>query len=250
LLAGDLVVAPAREYFGCAESMKQEKGGQIDQDRPVQVILLHGLARTRWSMHIMEKAVIAAGYISLNLGYPSRSKRIEDIVDQHIIPAIKTCCDVGSHNIHFVTHSMGGIVLRLALQKLPLFQPGRVVMLSPPNQGSLIAQKMKNWWLFKLVNGPAGQQLGVEKSSLPVVLGPVDYETGIITGTKPCFFDRRISSLLPQDNDGKVGVEEAKVEGMKDFLLVPQAHPFIMNADQVIRETLHFLQTGTFSHVF
>jgi pimeloyl-ACP methyl ester carboxylesterase len=228
-----------------------ESGGlPRKDDAPVEyVLLVHGLARSNKSMKRMEKSLVKAGYATFNLNYPSTSKSVEEIAEYFFLPAVQRCFEKGAKKVHCVTHSMGGIVLRFALQQFPLLHISRVVMLSPPNQGSLIAEKLKDWWLFQLINGTAGQQLGLSKDSLPGQLGAIDAEVGIITGSRHCFFDHGFASFFDTENDGKVSVSEARLAGMKDFLVVPETHPFIMNAESVIVQTIHFLKQGHFNHL-
>ncbi|NOQ46058.1 MAG: alpha/beta hydrolase, partial [Desulfobulbaceae bacterium] len=184
---------------------------------------------------------------TVNLDYPSRRKPIEEIASRHLPEGIKLCEQAGASQIHFVTHSLGGIVVRLAFEKSRPENLGRVIMLSPPNKGSVVADKLKSWGLYKWLYGPAGQSLGTEADSLPNRLGPVDYSVGVITGNRHSFFDAWFASFIPGENDGKVSVEGTRVDGMADFLVVPETHPFIMNADRVIEETIYFLRHGTFS---
>jgi len=198
-------------------------------------------------MNAMEKALLQAGYKTVNLDYPSRKKTIEEIAEEEFALGIQLCEQAEMQKIHFVTHSMGGIVVRQAMARQRPENLGRVVMLSPPNKGSFVTDKLKNLWLYKWLNGPAGQNLGTEDESLPNRLGPVDYEVGVITGNRHWFFDAWFSSFSPGEHDGKVSVEGARVEGMADFLIVPETHPFIMNADKVIEQTIYFLRHGTFS---
>ena len=125
---------------------------------------------------------------------------------------------------------------------------GRVVMLSPPNGGSEVVDELKDLWYFSWHNGPAGQQLSTADDSLPNQLGPVDYPVGVITGDTYAFFDFWLAQFFHGPNDGKVSVERTKVEGMSDFLVVHESHPFIMNSEIVQLETIHFLKEGNFSH--
>ena len=229
----------------CALSSQPEVRG--NRDATECVVLLHGLARTDSSMNSMEKALILAGYKIVNLDYPSRKKTIEQIAADEFVQGVQLCEQAGAKQIHFVTHSLGGIVVRQAMARQRPENIGRVVMLSPPNQGSFVTDRLREWWLYRWLNGPAGQELGTEDDSLPNRLGPVDYPVGVITGDRHAFFDAWFASFIPEKNDGKVSVKEAGVEGMADFLVVPETHPFIMNADRVIKETVHFLQQGKFS---
>jgi len=139
---------------------------------------------------------------------------------------------------------LGGIVLRYYLKENQLHNLGRVVMLSPPNQGSELVDNLRDNILFKIVTGPSGQQLGTASSSVPITLGPVDFELGIIVGNRS--LNLILSHLIPGEDDGRVSVERSKVEGMADFLIVPQAHPFIMNSPEVIEQTVYFLEHGRF----
>jgi hypothetical protein len=105
-------------------------------------------------------------------------------------------------------------------------------MLCPPNQGSEIAQLLKNNVLYRFATGPAGQQLGTGPDSVPRRLDPIPGEIGIIAGI----------------NDHKVPVARARLTGMQDFLVVPSGHTFIMNDARVIGQVLQFLGTGRFIH--
>jgi pimeloyl-ACP methyl ester carboxylesterase len=212
------------------------------------VVLLHGLARSCRSMQAMEKALVLAGFQTVNLDYSSREKTIEEIADQDFVRGLRLCEETGASQVHFVTHSLGGIIVRQAMAGHRPENLGRVVMLSPPNRGSFVADRLKDWWLYHWLNGPAGQELGTREDELPRRLGPVDYPVGVITGDRHAWFDAWFASLTAEKNDGKVSVEEARLDGMADFLVVPETHPFIMNSDEVIKQTVHFLRQGTFIH--
>lgn len=212
------------------------------------VILIHGMGRTYKAMNSMQKILTETGYDTVNLGYPSTDKDIATIADQYFSNAISQCRKFHPTAINFVTHSLGGIVLRQTIKENRPEDLGRVVMLSPPNQGSSVADTLQNWWFYEWLNGPAGQQLQTGEDSVPNQLGPIDYPVGIITGDHYAFFDAWFSHILPGKDDGKVSVEQAKVEGMADFLVVHESHPFIMNSLNVQEETIYFLQHGVFKH--
>lgn len=208
------------------------------------VILLHGLVRTERSMLKLEHHLKNHGFHVVNIGYPSREKNIQTLSVETINKAIKECDKVNPVKIHFVTHSMGGILVRYYLWENKINNLGRIVMLSPPNQGSEAVDKFKDLSLFKWLNGPAGRQLSTDKESLPNKLGPVDYEVGVITGDKT--INPILSMLIPGKDDGKVSVEKAKLTGMKDFLVVHKAHPFIMKDEDIMNQVIYFIENGVF----
>ena len=211
------------------------------------VILLHGLARTDSSMLKLELNLMNHGFHVVNIGYPSREKDIQTLSEETISRAINECEKVNPAKIHFVTHSMGGILVRYYLDINKIENLGRIVMLSPPNQGSEAVDKLKDYSLFKWANGPAGQQLGTDKESLPNKIGLPYYEVGIIAGDKT--INPILSMIIPGEDDGKVSVERAKLKGMKDFLVVHKAHPFIMNDEDIINQVIYFIKNGIFEKI-
>jgi len=210
------------------------------------VILLHGLARTNRSMVKLEKSLSEQGYNVINMDYPSTKHPIEFLAEEYLGRIIERYGEMPHSKIHFVTHSLGGIIVRYYLKHHHLYNLGRVVMLSPPNQGSEVVDHMKDTPIFKKINGPAGQQLGTDKNSVPLMLGPVEFELGVIAGNRT--FDPLFSMLIPGPDDGKVSVKRAKVDGMADFLIMPHSHTFIMHKEDVIEQVIHFLEHGSFRH--
>lgn len=210
------------------------------------VILLHGLARSKNTMVKLQEDLIRHGYTVLNVGYASRTKRIEEISADELSAAIADAINRGAQKLHFVTHSMGGIILRYHLQHHCLPALGRVVMLSPPNRGSEVVDVFKNNFFFKWLNGPAGRQLGTTAQSLPLQMGAVDFDLGVITGDRS--INWILSLLIPGPDDGKVSVERAKIAGMKDFIVLHATHPFIMKNKAAISQVVAFLKNGRFAH--
>ncbi len=209
------------------------------------VILLHGLARTKASMSRIENDLGKHGYMVVNMGYSSREQTIEHLSKTTIPKALSICKKRNAEVIHFVTHSMGGIMVRYYLAHHSVSNLGRVVMLSPPNHGSEAVDKLKQNFFFKWLNGPAGQQLGTSLQDLPSQLGPPAYEVGIITGDRS--INLFLSWLIPGKDDGKVSIESAKILGMKDFMVVHKTHPFIMNDPNVHGQIRTFLSAGAFT---
>ena len=183
------------------------------------------------------------GYPVLSLDYPSRMATIEELA-KYVLGELRkhfTATDIV--RLNFVTHSMGGIILRQIMNADPLPNLGRVVMLSPPNQGSELVDKLSRFGILR-INGPACMQLSASPDSFVRNLGEVTFELGVITGNKPLNFI--LSMLLPGPDDGKVTVESAKVEGMRDFLVVPCTHSFIMRNSGVQEAVNKFFINGSF----
>jgi triacylglycerol lipase len=206
------------------------------------VILLHGLARTSRAMEQMADGLLAHGYQIANIDYPSRRHPVEELAPEAIEAGLNRCGE--QRTVHFVTHSLGGILVRHYLQHHTLPNLGRVVMLGPPNHGSEVVDKMRHVPGFAWYNGPAGLQLGTDAESVPNQLPAVTYPVGVIAGTAT--INMMLSQLLPNPDDGKVSVASARVEGMLDFITVPYSHPFLMQRDEVINLTARFLQSGSF----
>ena len=217
-------------------------GSAGGDEAPQCVVFLHGLARTSASMQDLADAFDEQGYIAVNVDYPSRKHTVEELAPLAIDAGVARCA--ANTTVHFVTHSMGGILIRHYLENETLANLGRVVMLAPPNQGSEIVDALRDTPGFKLLNGPAGLQLGTGADGIVQSLGPVTYEVGIIAGTRT--LNPLLSRYLPNPDDGKVSLESTKVEGMSDFVAVPHSHPFIMQAPRVIEFALAFVETGRF----
>lgn len=205
------------------------------------VVLLHGLARSSSSLDKMERSLSEAGFITHNLDYPSRSQSIESLSrDLRTEIATKTA---SAETVHFVTHSMGGIILRQIQQTAPLPNIGRVVMLSPPNHGSEIVDRLGHTWAFQQLNGPAGQQLGTAEDSFVQQLGPIDFELAVITGDRS--INWILSTLIPGKDDGKVSLKSAQLDGMNAYQVIHATHTFIMRNKHAIAATKSFLKTGS-----
>jgi hypothetical protein len=216
----------------------------VRQQKPECVILLHGLMRSSSSMEQLAGELQKEGFIVINQGYPSRSYPIQELSGLAIERDLTACRTAGTQRVHFVTHSLGGILVRHYLSEHSIPELGRIVMLAPPNHGSPLSDVLEEYPELEDITGPAGFQLGTDDDSVPLMLGPANYEVGIITGDST--INPIVSAWLGVPNDGTVTVESARLEGMTDFLVVPHSHPFIMRSDYVIGQTIYFLYFGTF----
>ena len=209
------------------------------------VILIHGLGRTPLSMKRVEWDLQRAGYQVINLSYPSRRASVEELSENRVAPVVAKI--PATAKINFVTHSLGGIILRQYLSRHEMANLGRVVMLAPPNQGSELSDSFRRCEWTRLILGPAGCELGTLASDIPQRLGPVKCDVGIIAGDvslNPFF-----SLLVRGPSDGKVSVARAKVDGMNDFLVVHHSHTWMMWRKDVLLQIQSYLKTGVFARV-
>ena len=209
---------------------------------PEAVVLLHGLGRTEQSMRPLADRLVEAGFTVCNLHYLSMSRSPDELVTE-LTPKI-AACGAEASRLHFVGHSLGGILVRAVLAENHPANLGRVVMLASPNGGSEYVDWLGGSRLFRWILGPTASELGTGAMSLPRRLPAPDFELGVIAGTRSLNpFSRWI---LPGEHDGTVTVESTKLAGMSDFLTVPSNHTFIMRSDTVATATIHFLRYGAF----
>ena len=207
------------------------------------VVLLHGILLNRWFMIRLEHRFKDLGYRTLNPSYPSSRYRIEELAER-LHPRIDRFAQRLKGRLHFVTHSMGGLITRVLLKTRRPPNLGRVCMLGPPNHGSEVADWWKHRWLYRVLFGPAGQQLGTDQQGLAEFPGPVDYELGVIAADRT--WDVFNARFLPRPHDGKVSVASTRLEGMQDHITLHATHTFMVFNPEVIRQAAYFLKHGRF----
>lgn len=210
------------------------------------VILLHGLGDVKLSMLKLESALKDEGYFTKNIGYSTTGETIESLSEKELTKVVERYKKIGFKKIHFVTHSMGGLIVRYYLQDHTLPIGSRIVMLSPPNHGSEIADHFREGAFYKLIVGEVGQEL-VTDSNILSELKPIVPEVGIIAGNKSS--NRYFSKIIPGEDDGRVAVDNTKLTEMKDFMIVPSTHLTIKYNNEVIKQTAFFLKNGKFKHI-
>lgn len=222
------------------EETTNDASGPITVKTGEIVFLLHGIGKGRMDMAPMARYLRKNGYTVVNWHYPSTKYNLEELADKLNAEVTK----FPGYRVHFVTHSMGGIVVRTCLSRHPIDNVGRIVMIAPPSQGAELAKFFGNWPVYKFLMGPAGQELKPAEMGKCASAGVPECEFGIIAGGTGN--DRGINPLLPGDNDGTVTVASTRLEGSKDFVVVPYPHPVIQMMPKTTQLALAFLEHGKF----
>jgi len=220
----------------CSTTKRPQADGSptLEEDT---VVLLHGMGRSRLSMAVLSHRFRQSGYRTFNFPYSQMRASLDDLSEK-LVFFIKDKVDTPRY--HLVAHSLGNVIIRNAFRKELPPGLGRIVMLAPPNQPAELAKRLRKNLIYRLFTGDSGQKLSEEAFYAELPVPAVDF--GVIAGDK----GQKISFSEP--NDGLVAVEETKLEGMKDFLLLHHAHTFIMNSRETFEQSKRFLETGSFDH--
>lgn len=205
-----------------------QPNGEVVSSAPELVVLVHGLGRSRVSMMPLQWALERAGYDVLNWGYSSVSAHIPELGERMGADVARAAAAHPGRPVHFVGHSMGNILIRWVLVNQRPVEVGRVVMLAPPNQGARAADRFAPWmgWILR----PLPELTTGDGSTARSIPAPVDVRIGIIAGAK----------------DAKVSVEETRLAGADEHIVVKGGHTFLMARPNVQRLVLRFLTTGDF----
>ena len=215
--------------------------GRPPAEERESVVLVHGLGRTEQSFAVMAQRLRWAGYEVTSVGYDSRSAPLEEHASR-LAGAVESCCSEAV-KLHFVGHSMGGIVIRRYLADSPPATLGRVVLLAPPSRGSELAERLREHPVAAEMLGPAGRALGTGKQDLPATLPPPAYEMGIVAGNRS--INPVGSAVIPGADDGAVALDRVGVAGVP-IVILPRSHTFIMNSRHAADAVVLFLRTGAF----
>ena len=205
------------------------------------VVILHGLARNRSAMWMLAKRLEVSGYRTERFGYRSFNQSPQEIVAM-LNAQLAQCCADQKSKVHFVGHSLGGLMVRAYLARHKVPNLGRVVLLGTPNQGSEVADAFEKKWWFDLL-GPTVKQLGTANGGLAGNLPRPDYEVGVIAGNRSSW---KNDAYLPGQDDGLVTVASTKLPGMADFMVLPTGHSAMRYSKPVANQVLSFLKSGKF----
>jgi triacylglycerol lipase len=209
---------------------------------PAAALCLHGFLRTGLSMLPMGRHLQAQGYARVpcpTVVYQAAplARHAATMSER----ARRLAAEQGVPRVDLVTHSMGGLLARAMLaQGAPI---RRIVMLAPPNRGAWMAEQARRLLPLHLLGwDPLQPLLPGAPGALPQ--GAADVEIGILTGGRGD--DRGMWPFVPGDNDGRVRVEEAALEGARELRVLPYGHATIMLRAEVMRLVTGFLKEGRF----
>lgn len=213
---------------------------ELETHRPL-VVVLHGLGRTRISMWLFASRLEEAGFRVHRIGYRSLDRSPDEIIDT-VSRQINECCAGHAGRVHFVGHSLGGLLIRAYLQTNRVDALGRVVLIGTPNQGSKLVDRFRDTGLLSLL-GPTTAALGTDSASLPGRLPAPYYPVGVIAGVNRGEWN---DHLLPGADDGLISVDSTRLEGMSDFIEIESGHSRMRYNKDVARQAIEFLRTGRF----
>jgi len=206
------------------------------------VVLLHGLGRSRASVWLLAERIGKAGYAVERIGYRSLHDAPGDILAS-VRSQIDACCAQREAPVHFVGHSLGGLLVRAYLAEARVKKLGRVVLIGSPSQGTPVVDDYRGRWWMKLA-GPTANALGTDAGSFPKSLPPPAYPLGVIAGRVERAIDY---PRIDGDDDGLVPVAATRVEGMRDFVVIEAGHAMLRYREETARQVVSFLRFGQFA---
>lgn len=210
------------------------------------VVILHGIGMSTLRMAWLELGLRRAGYSTLNIGYPSLRRDLAGCAAY--VKARLDAYPISSYSsIHFVTHSMGGLVALELLTSKEAFPAHRAVLIAPPYRGSEVADFLHKYRLYRAAFGPSGSQLTTSyRKDIGFVI-PTSIEIGIIAGKRGYEYPLFLSIMNKTgEHDGLVSVQSTRVPDAKDYITIRMSHSFLV--EKSVKQVIHFLEHGQFKH--
>ena len=239
-LAGSVLILAALILTACASQVTADVGAE---DRRETVVVLHGLGRTRGAMWLLGSRIEQAGFDVVRIGYDSLNEPPERILSQ-VSRQIDACCANSVSPVHFVGHSLGGLMIRAYLARHNLRSLGRVVLIATPNAGTPLVDAHRDTWWMGLA-GPTARRLGTDPDSFPNSLPAPEYPVGVIGGVSEIPW---LKDQIPGRDDGLVPLQSTRLSGMVDFVVIEASHAGLRYSREVAHQAVAFLRTGRFAH--
>lgn len=201
-----------------------------------RVVLVHGLWMNKYAMGYLSRRLRCAGYDVESFSYYAALRPFEDEVAR-FVSRMRT----PMRRTHFVAHSLGGVLVLAALPRLSDQDIGRAVLLGSPLRGSQGAQQFMRHAFGRFCIGASADLW----HSFPVLRCAAGSEVGVIAGTRRIGLGRFFTTL-PAPNDGVVTVEETRIPGLSDHIVLPLSHTGMLFAPAAAQQVEQFLRTGRF----
>lgn len=214
---------------------------EVEMETKEKVILIHGFARNNMSMWKLASSIEKAGYEVERVGYKSLRKNIDEI-KKIVFKQFDKNIDSKYEKVHFVGHSLGGLLIRSYLGNHNVKNLGNVVLIGSPSHGTEAVDYYKDKKWFKLT-GPIAVELGTNGSKFLESLTQPYYNLGVIAGNKEI---KLFEHVLKGQDDGLVRVESTKIKGMSDFIIIKANHAGMRFNKNVAHQTISFLKNGKF----
>lgn len=224
-------------YLHAGETSPGSEPNVVQAAEPGEtIVLLQGMGRGRASLWMLDTRLRQAGYSVVTFPYMAHSHAIDDLAGQ-LCALLKAQIHGGRY--HLIAHSLGNVILRAAFRTDLPEGLGRIVMLAPPNQSADLVRALSDNRIYQWFTGESGQELASSEFYRDLPVPSVEF--GIIAG------NRGQSFMLKEPNDGVISLEQTKLEGMTDWVVVDQSHNFIMNSKIVADLCASFIETGHFN---
>ncbi len=234
-----LIIAALFLLTGCYT--QKETITTISEENKELVYVFHGLGRTELSMWLLSSRLEDAGFSVKTIGYQSLIASPDEILKDVSPQIIRS--DYAKHpSVHFVGHSLGGLIIRAYLDSNRVDNMGRVVLIGTPNKGTAFIDEFSDTWWLKIL-GTTVISLGEDTTSFPNSIGDPYYPVGIIAGISEIINN---DLIIPGIDDGIVTLESAKLKGMTDMIIFDSSHTMLKNHQEVADYTVKFLKTGRF----
>lgn len=231
-------------YLSACASLPQVTQGERADNAQACIVLVHGLWRSGAAMDVIARDLRHHGYQTVTVDYPSTSATIPELAEKYLHQGVESCRQRGVGQIHMVSHSMGGILVRQYLQTRRLPEGSRVVMLSPPNKGSELSTYFANSRWYEWLVGPAGASLIQGENGFLAHLAPIEEPVGVIAAYRS--WSLWPEAWLPSPNDGTVSLRSMLLDEMDDLALVNAGHAMMRHKDETHQLIRRFLKYGAF----
>lgn len=206
---------------------------------PDTVLLVHGLWMPAWSLALLARRLRALGFKTTLFTYPTMAHGLQDSGRA----LARRRAAIAAPVVHWVGHSLGGLIIRAAFECEPAQPPGRIVTLGTPHLGTVAGRAVRRY----LGGGILGRGIADLCADIPSQWRPLNRELGTLAGSKSAGLGR-LFAALPEPNDGTVAAAEAILPSATDHIVLPVSHSGMPFSAEVARQTAHFLRSGRFDH--